>query len=378
MRIGLGATVAVLLVLPAVGAGADPPARPPTPAERYKALVKEYADAWQALYAARQAAKTDDERRLAEEKLPRAETFAPKFFALAEKYPKDPAAFDALVWVATSTLRSQDSQRAKALELLLRDHLQSERLGGVCGKLSRGGPIVERFLRSVLDKSPHQDVRADACLALARHLNERAELAGVLKRIPNPASAVETMARDFGKDYAEAALKDDPAALEAENEKLARRFADKYLGAIKQERRLSLAQSLWSPHGDRGSELILRRMLDSDPSREVQAQACLSLAYMLKDRVRFTHSTDVREVAKVRAESEKLFTRAADKYGDVKRGGRTVAESAKRALDELHAIAFLSPGKSAPEIEAQDQDGKKFKLSDYRGKVVLLDFWSQF
>jgi cytochrome oxidase Cu insertion factor (SCO1/SenC/PrrC family) len=24
-----------------------------------------------------------------------------------------------------------------------------------------------------------------------------------------------------------------------------------------------------------------------------------------------------------------------------------------------------------------DQDGKKFKLSDYKGKVVLLDFWSQ-
>jgi hypothetical protein len=32
-------------------------------------------------------------------------------------------------------------------------------------------------------------------------------------------------------------------------------------------------------------------------------------------------------------------------------------------------------GVSAPEIEANDLDGKRFKLSDYRGKVVLLDFW---
>ena len=35
----------------------------------------------------------------------------------------------------------------------------------------------------------------------------------------------------------------------------------------------------------------------------------------------------------------------------------------------------LSIGKEAPEIEGEDIDGNKFKLSDYRGKVVVLDFW---
>jgi cytochrome oxidase Cu insertion factor (SCO1/SenC/PrrC family) len=29
----------------------------------------------------------------------------------------------------------------------------------------------------------------------------------------------------------------------------------------------------------------------------------------------------------------------------------------------------------APDIVGTDQDGKQLKLSDYRGKVVLLDFW---
>lgn len=29
----------------------------------------------------------------------------------------------------------------------------------------------------------------------------------------------------------------------------------------------------------------------------------------------------------------------------------------------------------APEITGVDVDGKEFKLSDYRGKVVVLDFW---
>jgi thiol-disulfide isomerase/thioredoxin len=33
-------------------------------------------------------------------------------------------------------------------------------------------------------------------------------------------------------------------------------------------------------------------------------------------------------------------------------------------------------GRPAPEIEGEDLDGKTFKLSDYKGKVVLLDFWA--
>ena len=39
------------------------------------------------------------------------------------------------------------------------------------------------------------------------------------------------------------------------------------------------------------------------------------------------------------------------------------------------AACGQQPGKTAPDIEGEDIDGKKFKLSDYRGKVVVLDFW---
>jgi len=32
-------------------------------------------------------------------------------------------------------------------------------------------------------------------------------------------------------------------------------------------------------------------------------------------------------------------------------------------------------GELAPEIEGEDLTGEAFQLSDYRGQVVLLDFW---
>lgn len=38
-------------------------------------------------------------------------------------------------------------------------------------------------------------------------------------------------------------------------------------------------------------------------------------------------------------------------------------------------IVGLQVGNLAPEIENEDLDGETFKLSDYRGKVVMLDFW---
>lgn len=33
-------------------------------------------------------------------------------------------------------------------------------------------------------------------------------------------------------------------------------------------------------------------------------------------------------------------------------------------------------GKEAPDFTIKDVDGKEWKLSDYRGKTVLLDFWA--
>jgi cytochrome oxidase Cu insertion factor (SCO1/SenC/PrrC family) len=61
-----------------------------------------------------------------------------------------------------------------------------------------------------------------------------------------------------------------------------------------------------------------------------------------------------------------------------------LAEAAKLAAGTILADRIAAPefeknslqiGKPVPDIEGEDIDGVKFKLSDYHGKVVVLDFW---
>jgi hypothetical protein len=83
-----------------------------------------------------------------------------------------------------------------------------------------------------------------------------------------------------------------------------------------------------------------------------------------------------RGLVNLSKEVEALLVRASTEFGDVKMPyGGTVGEQAEAKLFETRHLAV---GKEAPDIEGSDQDGKEFKLSDYRGKVVLLYFWSEY
>src|SRR5262245_50041205 len=125
----------------------------------------------------------------------------------------------------------------------------------------------------------------------------------------------------------------------------------------------------------KAGENLIRHLLEKDARREVQGIACLTLGQLLKQRADQLPATD-KSAAAVRAESEQLLERAQEKYADVKLSYYgTVGSKAKAELFDLHN---LSVGKVAPDVEGVDQDGQKFKLSDYRGKVVFLDFWSQY
>ena len=48
-------------------------------------------------------------------------------------------------------------------------------------------------------------------------------------------------------------------------------------------------------------------------------------------------------------------------------------QMARAELQLLHKVPRTPP---APDFELPDLDGEKKKLSDYRGKVVLINFWA--
>ncbi len=109
-------------------------------------------------------------------------------------------------------------------------------------------------------------------------------------------------------------------------------------------------------------QAFLNAVIEKNPSRDAKGNATFTLANILS---RSSKQSD-------KDEAEKLFEKIEKDFTDVKAFGGTLADRAKSNLFELR---HLQIGKAVPDIEGEDMDGKKFKLSDYRGKVVMLDFW---
>ena len=124
---------------------------------------------------------------------------------------------------------------------------------------------------------------------------------------------------------------------------------------------------------DKESLDFLRAVLEKNKNKDAQGMACLSLAMALKNQADGMPDAQAKEREKVAKESEEFFERASEKYADVKLPFRgTVGDQAKGNLFEMR---YLKIGLVAPNIEGEDFDSKKFQLTDYRGKVVMLDFW---
>jgi hypothetical protein len=74
-------------------------------------------------------------------------------------------------------------------------------------------------------------------------------------------------------------------------------------------------------------------------------------------------------------DADELYQKARTYYEELAKKYADNKGLATQFNDALYLLEKHSIGRVAPEIEGEDLDGKKFKLSDYRGKVVVLDFW---
>ena len=114
---------------------------------------------------------------------------------------------------------------------------------------------------------------------------------------------------------------------------------------------------------------LLQQLIENSESREVRGVASYFDVQRLKGRGLTEKNAETVIAAMEKVQKE---------YGDVEliaAGGRSRGKLGKLIAAELFSFRNLRIGKEAPEIAAADLDGVDFKLSDYRGKVVVLDFW---
>lgn len=109
---------------------------------------------------------------------------------------------------------------------------------------------------------------------------------------------------------------------------------------------------------------LLEEIKQSNPSPKVQGQASLALSIML---------ASLGDDPRIMARRIENLREAIIKSADVNLGNTSVAEMAR---NELFKINHLSKGRVAPDIVGMDSGARPMNLSDFRGKVVMLVFWS--
>ncbi|MGL4551945.1 MAG: TlpA family protein disulfide reductase [Gemmataceae bacterium] len=126
------------------------------------------------------------------------------------------------------------------------------------------------------------------------------------------------------------------------------------------------------------TEALARGAFHRSPHRDVRALAGLALARLLVARAETTDRAYVR--AKSRKEAEAVLTALAGKYDAVPLPAADVDDERVRLGAVVRPMLFdlqrLAAGSVVPELSGPADDGRPMKLSDERGKVVVLVFWS--
>jgi hypothetical protein len=171
-------------------------------------------------------------------------------------------------------------------------------------------------------------------------------------------------------------------------------------GHVASPRLVDVVQAISPYQPSVAAERFLRTVAEKSPHWEVKGHATFKLASILnglaeaaealtndakdakepgsRERLAAYYGKEsvaelaARDPAEMRKEAEDLYEDVLADFKAVRSAQGTLGQQAEAELFELRNLAL---GRVAPEIVGQDVDGVTFKLSDYRGKVVVLDFW---
>jgi len=241
----------------------------------------------------------------------------------------------------------------------------------VPGPLARLGPQEppEKRLQAV-EKRLEEERRSWLAFKLqATSDEERAELVEAFPRdefvpeltaIADAATGTEVAARAWLDVFRIACLLEDP---ELFNQALGRLLDDHMASPQMASLTLELVYGTppWSVPAAQGA---LRRILEETEDEALQAEVLAELSLLV--------GLDESLGAAGREEAATLLARIENEFGArdfLGMNGKQFAAGAR------HEVEHLRVGQVAPDFELPDQDGVRFRLSDYRGRVVLLDFW---
>lgn len=116
-------------------------------------------------------------------------------------------------------------------------------------------------------------------------------------------------------------------------------------------------------------EKLLERVEKESTNPAVKGQAALALA---------TFYQEMTESAEVPADKKKEALAKADAAFDkvLKNYAKEKDIEGNSLGEQAASLSSLGVGKVAPEVVTKDLDGKTVKLSDHKGKVVVVDIWA--
>lgn len=321
---------------------ADDPKNSASVAERYREIVAEYESKKKDASVASNRANSDAEQlRIYEAMMPDDSAFSRRMVDLAASSPKDPASRDALIWVIHKPYRldvgEYGDQVGRAVRLLVdefADDPEAARLGlGLDNSFSRHR---DALMEGMYANAEGRETKGLSRLAFARYLQQKAAYAQIVRKKAGKESMTYNAIDDDGQPIKKTHIWPNEiqgyiAGLRMVDPDTLRKHAEALYGEVR------------SDYGDIPYTTLHHRDLEA---------VLKSTVPMWNDK-----PMTAEDISKVRSVVEKK---------------KTLAQVADANLDELHQV---NEGQVAPEIEGKDLEGKPMRLSDFRGKVIVLVFW---